>query len=175
MAVDERWPGHAVLQVPVRPLDEHVRAGYLRHDPSLLGRGPDFVHAHVTVLGPFDEVPDLASVASLAASCAAFEARCEQVELFQNGTIHTPAGPRARFGALTRAAQRTFPEVVPYRGQFGVSPHVTLEALAPGVDVASVAEGLGDVLPASYRVAQLDLVWYEQGNTHLVARFPFGC
>ena len=49
------YPGHSVLQVPVPPLEEYVRGRTAHYDPSYLGVGPAYVHAHVTALAPFVE------------------------------------------------------------------------------------------------------------------------
>ena len=71
---------------------------------------------------------------------------------------------------MTATAQDAFGGVKPYRGQFDVSPHVTLDAVAEGVDADTVAAQLSDVLPLAFRAEVVDLVWYEQGATRLVAR-----
>lgn len=169
-----RWPGHAVLQVPVPPLEPFVRVRYEVHDPSLVGAGESFVHAHVTVIGPFDELPAADQVARLARRLRPFDARLDGVRTFPNGIIHAPAAPAQHFEEFTRAACEAFPGVLPYRGHFEVTPHVTLEAVAPGVDEQVVAAWLEGVLPGAFRADALDLVWYEQGNSHLVQRHRLG-
>ncbi len=168
------WPGHAVLQVPVVGLDDFVRGRFQHHDPDLVGisdlLGEDFVHAHVTVLGPFDALPDRHQVQRLAATWAPFDAFCGRVATFPNGIIHAPVEPASSFTHMTATAQDAFGGVKPYRGQFDVSPHVTLDAVAEGVDADTVAAQLSDVLPLAFRAEVVDLVWYEQGATRLVAR-----
>ncbi|WP_342106538.1 2'-5' RNA ligase family protein [Luteococcus sp. H154] len=170
------WPGHAVLQIPVPPLDGFVRGRYVHYDPSLLGTselpGVGFVHAHVTVLGPFDQPPEPATVAGLVARMPAVDAHCRGVAVFPNGIIHCPAEPASAFTGLTALARESFPDVEPYRGQFGVEPHVTLDAIGPGVSVATVTEQLGGLLPVAFRADRLDLVWYETARTRLLGSWP---
>lgn len=171
-----RWPGHAVLQVPVEPLDGFVTGRYRHHDPSLLGRGlpgEPFVHAHVTVLGPFATLPDDGLVAALAAATAPAVARCAAVATFPNGIIHAPVAPAEDFAAMTRRAAATF-ATAPYGGRFPVAPHVTLEAVGGGIDRAWVERQLSGVLPVQFIADRLDVVWYEQDSTHLVARHLLG-
>lgn len=171
-----RWPGHTVLQVPVEPLDAFVVGRYRHHDPSLLGwglPGEPFVHAHVTVLGPFATLPDDGLVADLAAATAPVEARCTAVDTFPNGIIHVPVEPAEDFAAMTRRASATF-GTTPYGGRFPVAPHVTLEADRDGIDQAWVERRLSGVLPVRFTADRLDVVWYEQDATHLVARHDLG-
>lgn len=170
-----RWPGHAVLQVPVAGLDDFVRSRFEHYDPSLVGRadsaGERFVHAHVTVLGPFDQMPELSAVDALVRQLAPFEAWLSGVDVFPNGVIHCPAEPAADFERWTALARERFPQVEPYRGEFAIAPHVTLDAIGPGVDVGWVSEQVADLLPLRWRADTLDLVWYEQDATRLVARW----
>lgn len=172
------WPGHAVLQVPVPPLDAFVRGRYAFYDPSLLGTSglpdADFVHAHVTVLGPFDAVPGLAEVGELAVGMAPVDARCSRVAVFPNGIIHCPAEPAEGFRLLHDLARDHFPEIEPYRGHYDVDPHVTLDAVGVEVSLGSVASELTGLLPVAFRAEALDLVWYEQGRTRLLGRWRLG-
>ncbi|MEL4505768.1 2'-5' RNA ligase family protein [Luteococcus sp. H138] len=173
-----RWPGHAVLQVPVPPLEPYVRGRYHFYDPSLLGvsdlPGIGFVHAHVTVLGLFDELPDPGDVASVAGRMTGFDAHCRRVRAFPNGIIHCPAEPAEGFGRLHDLARAAFPGIEPYRGHYDVDPHVTLDAVGVEVSVRSVARELSGVLPVTFRAEALDLVWYEQGRTRLLGRWGLG-
>lgn len=173
-----RWPGHAVLQVPVPQLEDFVRQRTAHYDPGFLGSsrvdGQQHVHAHVTALAPFTQPPDAASVRRLAARVAAFEYVLRRVDVFPNGIIHAVPEPDEAFRALTGALRELFPEVVPYGGLHDVNPHVTLDAVGPGVDLSWVRERTNRVLPCSSRAEVLDLVWYEQGNTRLLERFPLG-
>ena len=45
--------GHAVLQIPVPELEPFVRQRHEHYDPHFVSTDPAFVHAHITVLGPF--------------------------------------------------------------------------------------------------------------------------
>lgn len=48
-----RSAGHSVIAFPVPELDPWVRARTEHYDPSFVSSDPDFVHAHITVLGPW--------------------------------------------------------------------------------------------------------------------------
>ena len=66
-------PGHSVLQLPVPPLEEWVRARTAHYDEGFVSADPLFAHAHLTALGPFDPDPSaevLQAVAGLAAATA---------------------------------------------------------------------------------------------------------
>ncbi|MFZ2260061.1 2'-5' RNA ligase superfamily protein [Luteococcus japonicus] len=170
-----QWPGHAVLQVPVPELEDFVRERTAHYDTGFLGAsevpGQCHVHAHVTALGPFLSPPDVRIVRGIAARTAAFGHTLSRIEVFPDGIIHAVPEPKAPFRALTAALREAFPEVIPYGGLHEVNPHVTLDAVGPGVDVEWVRECLSRVLPCSSRAEALDLVWYEQGNTRLMERF----
>jgi hypothetical protein len=61
--------GHSVLVVPVPELDEWIRARTAFYDASFVSADPGFVHAHITLLGPWLPRPaaeDLATAARLA-------------------------------------------------------------------------------------------------------------
>ena len=61
--------GHTVLAVPVPALDEMIRERTAFYDSSFVSADPEFVHAHITLLGPWTERPnaeDLDCVARIA-------------------------------------------------------------------------------------------------------------
>lgn len=184
--MSQDWRGHAVLQLPVRALESFVRERTAHHDAGFLGRsevpGEDFVHAHITLLGPFDEMPESNRVArALAPFHPAADAerptvQLARIETFPNGIIHAVPEPDEPLRAMTAALCDEFVGVLPYRGEFGVRPHVTLEARATGpdgerVDEQWVREWTRRVLPAFVAIEEVDLVWYESRNTRLVSRW----
>ncbi|WP_420175053.1 2'-5' RNA ligase family protein [Luteococcus sp. OSA5] len=161
--------------MPVLPLEDFVRRRTLHHDDGFLGHsevvGESFVHAHVTLLGPFDAVPDQTKVGAVLRGVRAFDYRLAELDVFPNGIIHAVPSPSEGFSSLTTALRTAFPAVLPYRGQFPVRPHVTLEALSEQVTLAKVREWTSRVLPTSATAEAVDLVWYESGNTRLVQRW----
>lgn len=171
------YPGHSVLQVPVPPLEEYVRARTEHHDASYLGAG-GFVHAHVTALGPFageltDDVEQ--RIAAIAAETEPFDFVLQRIGRFDDGTLHLLPEPDEGFRKLTARLVAEFPAFPPYAGQFAdVVPHLTLDLLSDEVTVESTLALLDGVLPAPCRAERLDLAWYEPGHTHLVRSWPLG-
>jgi 2'-5' RNA ligase len=167
--------GHSVLQIPVPSLEPFVRARHAHYDGDYVSKDPGFVHAHITVLGPFLEVVDEESataVASIAAGIDPFDVRLERVETFPDGIIHLRPEPDEPFRALTQALWDAFPQCPPYGGEFDdVVPHLTLDHSSQ-VTVESVRAGLA--LPTYDRAERIDLAWYEPGNCHLVRSWPLG-
>lgn len=162
--------GHSVLAVPVPDLDAFVRAGTARDDASFLGSGPDFVNAHVTLLGPWLADPssdDLAAVARILATTAAFDVTFAEVDVFPGGTIHLLPEPAAPFAALTECLVERFPQTPPYGGRFGDPvPHLTVDHRLTGATTESVRRDLEDLLPVRTRVDRVDLQWWANHNCH---------
>ena len=96
------------------------------------------------------------------------------MDAFPDGTIHLAPEPDDGFRALTDAARRLVPEVVPYWGRFEPVPHLTLDRLAPGVTVAATRASVAGLLPAQTRVEELVLTWWECGACRVLGRFPLG-
>lgn len=167
--------GHSVLQVPVPAVEQFVRGRHAHYDPDYVSNDPAFVHAHITVLGPFLEVVDDASVetiAAIAAEVEPFELRLERIETFPDGIIHLRPEPEEPFRKLTAALWAAFPQCPPYGGEFDdVVPHLTLDH-AGHATVEATRAALE--LPAYDRAARIDLAWYEPGNCHLVRSWPLG-
>lgn len=173
------WRGHTVLQVPVPALEQVVRARTAHYDRAFVSADPDFVHAHVTALGPFADEPspvDLATVAAVAAATAPFEVLLAEVDAFPDGIIHLRPEPDDGFRDLTARLRAAFPEHPPYGGRHGAVPvpHLTLDLTAPGVSVASTRQLLGDAVPVRVRAERLDLAWWESGGCRLLASWPLG-
>ncbi len=113
--------GHSVLQVPVPALEQFVRSRTAHYDTDYLSRDPAFVHAHITVLGPFLDVIDdrvAATVAAIAAKVEPFAIVLERVETFPNGIIHLVPEPDEPCRELTRLLWAAYPQCPPYRGEF---------------------------------------------------------
>ena len=94
--------GHSVLQVPVPALEPFVRARHEHYDRAYLSQDPAFVHAHITVLGPFlDELDDASAsvIADIAGKVAPFDIRLERLATFPDGVIHLLPEPAAPFQA----------------------------------------------------------------------------
>ncbi|GAA1393443.1 2'-5' RNA ligase family protein [Luteococcus peritonei] len=169
------WRGHGVLQLPVPPLEDFVRGGTSHYDPSFLGQpgpaGESFVHAHLTLLGPFDVLPASERVRRALQGHGPVRFWLRRLDTFPNGIIHAVPEPDDGARGLTAVLRREFPEVLPYRGEFPVRPHVTLDAVGPGIDEDWVRTATSRVLPVLVVADRVDLVWYESGGTRLVETF----
>lgn len=171
------WPGHSVLQVPVPPLEAFVRGRHAHYDPAWVSADPDFVHAHVTALGPWLVDPserDLAVVAEVAASVEPFDVVLARVATFASGIVHLVPEPDGPFRELTARLTEAFPQCPPYAGEFEPVPHLTLDLRSDEVSEESTRDLLGDLLPVRSRVESLDLAWYEAGACRLLRRWPLG-
>ncbi len=169
---------HTVLAVPVPALDDFVRERTEFYDASFLSADPDFVHAHITVLGPWVTHPspaDLDAVARIASRIRPTVIRMTHVEEFPSGLIHLRPEPAAPFLALTAALVEAFPEHPPYAGEFpDPVPHLTLDHRAGGVGVADVAARLSGHLPVSFTADRLDLQWWENNDCRLIHSWSLG-
>jgi len=167
---------HSVLVVPVPGVEDFVVGRTLRYDASFHSRDPRFVHAHLTLLGPWLSAPDerdLAIVGDLAAAAEPFDYRLDEVAVFPEGIIHLVPEPAEPFAALTKALVAAFPECPPYAGAFPDSvPHVTLDREAPGISAASVRAELP--LPVDGRATRIDLQWWDNDDCHVMASWPLG-
>lgn len=168
--------GHSVLQVPVPALEQFVRSRTAHYDTDYLSRDPAFVHAHVTVLGPFLDVVDdqaAATVAAIAAKVEPFSIVLERVETFPNGIIHLVPELDEPFRELTRLLWAAYPQCPPYRGEFAdVRPHLTLDALGEHVTQESTRAALD--LPAYDVAERIDLAWYAPGGCRVLRSWPLG-
>lgn len=168
--------GHSVLQVPVPALEPFVRARHGHYDRAYLSDDPAFVHAHITVLGPFlDEVDDAsaATVAAIARGVDPFEVTMERMATFADGVIHLLPEPAAPFRKLTEELWAAFPQCPPYGGEFADTvPHLSLDLASDLVSEESTRAALH--LPAYDRAERIDLAWYEPGNCRLLRSFPLG-
>lgn len=171
--------GHSVLQLPVPPLEAWVLARTRSYDPAFVSSDPSFGHAHITALAPFAPAPtaqDLATVADLAARTEPITVRLGEIGQFPNGIIHLRPDPDLALRGLTDALVSAFPDLLPYEGRFGprVDPHLTLDAASATVSVETTRELLGEVIPATCTLTELQLAWWESGRCHVMARWPLG-
>ena len=173
-----RVRGHTVLQLPVRvPALEQWVVGRTRHyDASFVSADPDFGHAHVTALGPFDPDPcrsTLETVGAIAAATRPLAVRFERVAQFPDGIIHLVPEPDTGLRQLTAALVGAFPEHPPYGGRYGteVVPHLTLDAASAEVSVASTRRLLGGLVPVGCVLDELQLAWWESGRCHVMERW----
>ena len=172
-------PGHSVLQLPVPPLEEWVRARTAHYDEGFVSTDPRFGHAHITALGPFDPAPSpetLETVAALARATPPIEVRLADVAQFPDGIIHLVPDPAHRLRDLTARLVAAFPDWPPYGGAFGddVQPHLTVDAASADVDLASTVALLGDVLPAECLLDRLQLAWWETDHCHVLHEWRLG-
>ena len=168
--------GHSVLQVPIPVLDPFVRARTAHYDEAYLSADPAFVHAHITVLGPFlDEVDEASAavVAAIAGRVDPFDVRLAQLATFADGVIHLRPEPAAPFQKLTEELWAAFPQCPPYGGEFlDTVPHLSLDLASDDVTEQSTRAALD--LPADDRAERIDLAWYEPGNCRILRSFPLG-
>ena len=170
--------GHSVLAVPVPALEEFVRPRTSRYDASFVATDPGFVHAHITVLGPWLAEPtaaDLAIVAEVVAAEPGFDVVLGEIEAFPDGTLHLVPEPAAPFRRLTARFAERFPQTPPYAGRFGdVAPHLTLDHELTGATVESLRDEMGDLLPVHTRAERVDLQWWANHDCHLRGSWPLG-
>lgn len=169
---------HSVLAIPVAALEPYVRGRWEHYDPRWVSPDPRFTHAHVTALAPFlvDPGPgDLADVADVARTTAAFDFTLARVATFPNGIIHLVPEPATPFAVLTARLWRSFPQCPPYAGEFAdVVPHLTLDQVGQDVDEESVRADLAAVLPVRVRAERLELHRYAEGDCRVVAGWDLG-
>ena len=169
---------HSVLVVPIPGVEDFVVARTRHYDASFLSADPRFVHAHLTLLGPWIPQPaeaDLDVVAEIAAAAEPFEYQLDEVAVFPDGIIHLVPDPAGPFAELTKALVAAFPAHPPYGGAFPDSPpHVTFEREAPGITAGSVRAELAGVLPVTARAERIDLQWWDNDDCHVMASWPLG-
>lgn len=171
--------GHGALVVPVPALEEFVRGRHAHYDPAYLSADPSFAHAHITLLSPFPSLEQMPSerdiVGQILSAATPFAFTLERVATFPNGIIHLVPEPSEPFAALTRALVAAFPAYQPYGGQFGtVSPHLTLDAVGPGVSEQRVREWVAPLLPAAGYAGRAHLSWYQAGHCRTLAGWEIG-
>jgi hypothetical protein len=171
--------GHSVLQLPVAPLEEWVRARTGHYDSGFVSADPRFGHAHITALGPFDPDPSaavLARVGRLASRTRLIGVRLADLAQFPNGIIHLVPDPDDALRDLTARLVAAFPEWPPYGGELGadVQPHLTVDAASDTVDLASTAQLLRDAVPVEVVLDRLQLAWWESGDCRVLHEWALG-
>lgn len=171
--------GHTVLQLPVPPLEAWVVERTRFYDDGFVSTDPAFGHAHITALAPFDPDPtpsQLAVVAGIAARTEPITVRLEEIGQFPDGVIHLRPETDTALRALTDVLVDAFPDFPPYEGRFGprVDPHLTLDAASAEVSVGTTRRLLGDVVPVTCTLTELQLAWWESGRCHALARWSLG-
>lgn len=169
-------PGHSVLQLPVPPLEGWVGERTRFYDESFVSADPTFAHAHITALAPFASNPSaeqLETVADIAARTAPITVRLATIGQFPTGIIHLRPEPEGPLRALTNALVETFPQFLPYEGRFGphVDPHLTLDAASDTVSVESTRQLLGEIVPVTCTLTELQLAWWESSHCHVMHRW----
>lgn len=156
--------GHTVLAVPVRALDNVIRARTVFYDASYVSADPNFVHAHITVLAPWADKPtaeDLAHVEHIAQTVAPFEIKLSRVGEFPDGTIYLRPYPDSQLRELTSRLSSAFPQFPPYSGQYDdVVPHLTLDRRSATVTPETVRASIDHLLPLTITVDRIDLQWW---------------
>ncbi|MBA2952930.1 2'-5' RNA ligase family protein [Nocardioides sp. MAH-18] len=169
---------HTVLLVPVPEFEEFVRGRTRHYDASFLSTDPDFVHAHITVLGPFLDDPgdaDLRRVGAVAAAAAPFDFELTRVEEFPDGLLHLRPAPDAAFRALTARLVAAFPQCPPYAGAYpDPVPHLTLDQRGDGIDAATVEAALAGTLPARCRADRIALHRYANHDCRVLSEWKLG-
>lgn len=168
--------GHTVLAVPVPALERVVRERTAFYDPSFVSADPGFVHAHLTVLGPWVPDPtsaDVAKVAEIADNTTCFETTLDKLDEFPDGLLHLRPDPDDELRLLTRRLATAFPAHQPYGGVFEeVVPHLTLDRRSATVTPQTVHARVAHLLPATVTVDRIDLQWWANDDCRLLRTFP---
>lgn len=175
----DQGDGHSALVVPVPALEAFVRARHEHYDPAYVSADPTFAHSHITLLAPLLGPEDLAEradeIAEILSAATPFTFTLARIGTFPNGIIHLVPAPAGPFAELTRALVAAFPAYQPYGGQFGmVTPHLTLDAVGPGVSEALVWEWVAPLLPATGYAGRAHLSWYQAGACRTLASWEIG-
>lgn len=170
--------GHSVIAVPVPGLDDVVRERTARYDASFVSSDPAFVHAHITLLGPWLDDPteaDLLAVAGVLADEPPFSFELDELDEFPDGTLHLVPAAAGPFARLTAGLARAFPQTSPYEGRFtDLVPHLTLDHRATGASVAGLRVELADLLPLRARADRVDLQWWANDDCHVRHTWELG-
>ena len=170
--------GHSVLVVPVPALDEVVKERTAFYDASFVAADPDFVHAHITLLGPWAERPsaaDLDRVARIAHTFGPFSVKLAEVSEFPDGVIYLHPEPDRQLRKLTSRLVAAFPQFPPYGGQYtDVVPHLTLDRRSTTVTLATVSASVHHLLPLTVTVDRIDLQWWANHACQRLHTWPLG-
>jgi 2'-5' RNA ligase superfamily len=172
--------GFSAIVIPVAELEFMVRLRLGRISPEYLFDDPLSTQAHITLLGPFVDHPDIND--ELIRRLTAFFSYVVPFT-FSMGGLRTRAGktvclepdPPDPFRALTRALWRDYPAYPPYGGSnIDVGPHLTLDYEPEPAALREIAGELEPLLPIRVRAAAANLNWYEPHKSMVMASFSFG-
>ncbi|WGL51263.1 2'-5' RNA ligase family protein [Nocardioides sp. BP30] len=176
--------GHSVLAFPVPELDAWVRDRTRHYDASFVSADPAFVHAHITVLGPWLASPgpdDLGRVAEVLAETEPIDVTLGAVHAFPDGLLHLRPVPEDPIRDLTARLTQEFPDHPPYGGAYpDPTPHLTLDQVSTGsaagdpVTAHTVSQRLGETLPVTVRLDRLDLQWWANHDCRLLHSWWLG-
>jgi 2'-5' RNA ligase len=170
--------GHTALVVPVRALEEVVKERTAFYDASFLSADPNFVHAHITLLSPWAELPtaaELAEVARVARAARPFAVQLVRVGEFPDGVLYLRPEPDVEFRALTSRLVTAFPGYPPYGGRYGdVNPHLTLDRRSATVTPATVHASVASLLPLTVTVDRIDLQRWANHDCRRLRSWPLG-
>lgn len=170
--------GHTVIAFPVPELDGWVRERTECYDASFVSADPAFVHAHITVLGPWVADPtavDLDRVAEVVEEIKPFDVTLGAVHAFPDGLIHLRPVPEEPIRDLTARLWAAFPDHPPYAGVYpDPTPHLTLDQTAPTITPHTVSQRLGETLPLAVRLDRLDLQWWANDDCRLLHSWKLG-
>jgi len=171
-------PGHTVIAFPVPELDHWVRARTQHYDASFVSTDPDFVHAHITVLGPWVPTPcagDLERVAEVIEEIEPIDVTLGAVHAFPDGLLHLRPVPDEPLRDLTARLAEAFPEHPPYAGIYpDPTPHLTLDQAAPDVTAHTVSQRLGETLPVAVRLERLDVQRWANHDCRVLHSWQLG-
>lgn len=175
---------HSVIAFPVPELDAWVRDRTRHYDESFVSADPGFVHAHITVLGPWLAAPsgrDLDRVAELVEDVEPIDVTLGAVHAFPDGLLHLRPVPEDPIRDLTSRLAAAFPEHPPYAGAFpDPTPHLTLDQASTGATTGdpvtphTVSQRLGATLPLAVRLERLDLQWWGNHDCRLLHSWRLG-
>lgn len=165
--------------VPVPGLDDVVRERTARYDRSFVSKDPRFVHAHITLLGPWladSTEEDLLVVADILSTERAFDFELAEVSEFEDGIVHLVPEPAQVFSRLTSRLAAEFPQTPPYGGRYAnLVPHLTLEHRSTGATAEGLRIELGSRLPFRGRADRVDLQWWDNDDCHVMHSWPWQC
>ena len=170
---------HSLLAVPVPAADPLVRSLTSHWEPAYdLGSGDD-VLAHVTVLGPFVELEQVAEVEpvvrAVVAEVAPFDFVLDEVGRFDGVVVFLRPRPAARFVELTARLHERVPDHPPYGGAFDeVIPHATVGPIRSPAMERVLVEAAEAAIPIAAHADEVRLIWNDDRSFRTVARYPLG-
>jgi len=168
--------GHNVIAVPVPELEAYVRGRTAHYDASFVSADPGFVHAHITLLGPWLPSPTAADLEAVAECLGEpFDVELAEVASFPSGLTYLRPQPDGPLRAITDRLVKAFPQWPPYGGEFAPVPHLTLDWIrAGGPSMERIRDDVAGLLPARTRVDRVDLQWWANDDCRLLHSWRLG-